>query len=100
MTNPVLIGLISAGLLLGALGLVRAVVQYGGAGFVAFLEVLFGPAIFAAAAIFFVGRFEDGRLGGLIPSDSTLRRLAYVVVIVGAVGAAITGVFGIGWLLK
>lgn len=40
MTNPVLIGLISAGVLLGAVGLVRAVAQYGSAGFVAFLEVL------------------------------------------------------------
>ncbi|HEY2684130.1 MAG TPA: hypothetical protein VGI93_11510 [Steroidobacteraceae bacterium] len=100
MRNPAVAGLVGATLLLGVVGLFRAIAEYGHPGFVAFTGVLFAPVILVASAIFIGPLFSNGLLGGLIPSASVLRRLAYAVIIGGALGAAFTGLFGVGWLLK
>jgi hypothetical protein len=81
-------------------GLCRAVAEFGHAGLVAFLEVLFGPVILVATAIFIGPHYNNGFLSGLMRSESGLKRLAYAVAIGSALGAACTGLFGVGWLLN
>jgi hypothetical protein len=98
--SPIVAGLSGACILLGIVGLFRAVAEFGHAGFVAFLWVLFWPVALVATAIFISPHFNNGLLSELLPSKSSFKRLAYAVAIAGVLGAAYTGLFGIGWLVN
>jgi hypothetical protein len=96
----VVTGLVGATLILGVVGPVRAIADYGQAGFIAFVGVLFWPVPVVAAAIFIGPHFNNGLLGGLIPSTARFRRTAYAIVVTGVLGAAFAGLFGVGWMLN
>jgi hypothetical protein len=88
-------------LLLGVVGLFRAIADFGHAGVVAFLKVLCAPAILAVWWLFLiVPRHESGRLGGFLPSDATWIKAGYFVIAMTAIALAAVGVLGVGWLVR
>jgi hypothetical protein len=84
--------LVAAGLILGVIGFVRAVAEFGTPGVIAFAKLILGPAV--AVLLLFV--LAAGRYTGEIP------RLRAVVIFVGAltgVACALSAAFGVAWLV-
>jgi hypothetical protein len=80
-------GVIGACLLLSAVGLARAIAQYGEVGLLAYSKLLVGPFVVLIAAIYFS------------PSDVTLKRACIVVLSITIAVLAASSLFGVGWLV-
>ena len=84
--------LVSAALILGVIGFVRAVAEFGTPGAVAFAKLILGPA--AAVLLLFV--LAAGRYTGEIPR---LRTVIIGVAALTGVACAWSALFGVAWLV-
>ena len=87
---PVFLG--SAALILGIIGLVRAVAEFGTPGVVAFAKLILGPA----AAVFLLFVLGAGRYTGEIPR---LRTVLIGVAVLTGLACALSALFGVAWLV-
>ena len=95
------VGLVVTVAVLAVIGLIRATADYGYAGFIAWLEILLGPAVSVAAVIFLVyNRQYDKGLRALLPSDRALRILGIGVAVVTCIGLALSASVGVGWVVS
>ena len=90
MGRPVPFG--AAALILGVIGLTRAVAQFGTPGVIAFAKLVLAPA--AAVLLLFV--LGAGRYTGEIPR---LRNVLIGVAVLTGVACALSALFGVGWLV-
>jgi len=84
--------LVSAALILGVIGFVRAVAEFGTPGAVAFAKLILAPA--AAVLLLFV--LAAGRYTGEIPR---LRTVIIGVAALTGVACAWSALFGVAWLV-
>jgi len=84
--------LVSAALILGVIGFVRAVAEFGTPGAVAFAKLILAPA--AAVLLLFV--LAAGRYTGEIPR---LRTVVIGVAALTGVACAWSALFGVAWLV-
>jgi hypothetical protein len=90
----------AAALILGAIGFVRAVVEFGVPGIIAFSKLVLAPA--AIVIGFFL--FAPGSFGGkfprsLLPSDEALQVIFFVVLAFTGIAFAMSAAFGVAWLV-
>ena len=90
MGLPFLLG--AAALILGAIGLTRAVAAFGTPGLVAFAKLILAPA--AAILLLFV--LSAGRYTGEIPRSRTV---VIVVAVLTGIACAVSALFGVAWLV-
>ena len=90
MGRPLLFG--AAALILGLIGFLRAVAQFGTPGVIAFAKLVLGPA----AAVFLLFVLGAGRYTGEIPR---LRSVLIGVAVLTGVACALSALFGVGWLV-
>jgi hypothetical protein len=90
LSLPVLLG--AAALILGAIGLTRAVAEFGTPGAGAFAKLILAPA--GAILLLFV--LSAGRYTGEIPR---LRTVVIAIAILTGIACAVSALFGVAWLV-
>jgi hypothetical protein len=80
--------------ILGVIGLARAVAESGTPGVIAFAKLILGPA--AAVLLFFV--LSAGRRASEFPSQAVRFILIGVAVLTG-MACAVSALFGVAWLV-
>ena len=90
MGSPVLLG--AAALILGVIGLMRAVAEFGTPGAIAFAKLILGPA--GAVLLLFV--LGAGRYTGEIPR---LRTVVISVAVLTGIACVLSALFGVAWLV-
>jgi len=90
----------AAALILGAIGFVRAVIEFGVPGVIAFSKLVLAPA--AIVIGFFL--FAPGSFGGkfprsLLPPNEALRVIFFVVLAFTGIAFAMSAAFGVAWLV-
>ena len=83
---------VAAALILGVIGFLRAVAEFGTPGVIAFAKLVLGPA--AAVLLLFV--LAAGRYTGEIPR---LRTVVICVAALTGVACALSALFGVAWLV-
>ena len=84
--------LVAAALILGVIGFVRAVAEFGNPGVIAFAKLILGPA--AAVLLLFV--LSAGRYTGAIPR---FRSVFIGVAVLTGMACALSALFGVAWLV-
>ena len=90
MGVPAFLG--AGALILGVIGLMRAVAQFGTPGAIAFAKLILGPA--AGVLLLFV--LSAGRYTGEIPR---LRTILIGVAVLTGMACALSALFGVAWLV-
>ena len=88
--SPVLLG--AAALILGVIGLMRAVAQFGTPGAIAFAKLILGPA----GVVFLLFVLGAGRYTGEIPR---LRTVVISIAVLTGIACALSALFGVAWLV-
>lgn len=84
--------LVAAALILGVIGFLRAVAEFGTPGVIAFAKLILGPA--AAVLLLFV--LAAGRYTGEIPR---LRTVLITVAALTGIASALSALLGVAWLV-
>jgi hypothetical protein len=100
VTLDVVLSLGAAALFLGVIGFVRAVVEYGVPGIIAFAKLVLAPAaVVIGAFLFGPGRYEGKFPRSLLPSNQALQVIFFVVLAFTGVAFAMSAAFGVAWLV-
>jgi hypothetical protein len=90
----------AAALILGAIGFVRAVVEYGVPGAIAFAKLVLAPAGIVIVYIVLSPTWYGGSFPrSLLPSNQALRVIFFAVIAFTGVAFAISAAFGVAWLV-
>jgi hypothetical protein len=91
----------AAALILGAIGFVRAVAEFGTPGAVAFAKLTLAPALAVAWCYLFAPTTYKGEFPrNLLPSNETLKITLGIVLGLTGVAFALSAAFGVAWLVS
>jgi hypothetical protein len=94
------ISLGAAALILGAIGLIRAIAEYGVPGAIAFSKLIVVPILvvfwgFLFGPITYGGKFPRN----LLPSNEALKVILLILLSLTGAGFALSAAFGVAWLV-
>jgi hypothetical protein len=95
-----LVGLVWAALVLGVVGLIRAVAEFGMPGLLGFAKLTLAPAAIILLFVFWGAGGYRGGAGPFFPSKSAWRKLLVATAILTGIAFALSGALGVGWLVK
>jgi hypothetical protein len=97
---PVVLGFLAAAAILGVVGLIRAVSEYGVPGLMAFLKLAAAPAALVAGfAIFVVPRYPGEGWKAYFPTGGVLKAFAILAIALTGIAFGISASLGVGWLV-
>ena len=90
----------AAALILGAIGLVRAVAEFGAPGIAAFVRLVLAPAALVVGNFLLSpARYEGKFPSSLLPSNDAVRVILFLLMIFTGVAFALSAAFGVAWLM-
>jgi hypothetical protein len=94
------VGLGVAALILGVIGLARAVVEFGIPGLVAFAKLVLAPAALVVGYfLLYPNLFEGNFPRSILPSSHALRVILFILAALAGVTFAFSAAFGVAWLV-
>ena len=96
-----MVSLGAAALILGAIGFVRAVAEFGTSGAVAFAKLALAPTLVMAWLFLFAPTTYEGKFPrNLLPSSEALKIILGIVLGLTGVAFALSAAFGVAWLVS